>query len=140
MGRDRFGGQRYLTDLDRLKEAMPESARASWLEDIYRKMKRAERGECTFGSTADYDVDQMACAPIVLELRVLDYFGCDPDDPDGNPHERHTRVYFTEPDHLPRQLLLLGILSKCPGPVGLREQNMHAIRARDRAYEHCERG
>ncbi len=139
MGRDRFGGQRYLTDLDRLKNSMPESARASWVQDIHTRMKRAERGGCTFGPTSQHDVDQMACAPIVLELRVVDYFGCDPDDLDGEPHQRHTRVYFTEPDHLCDQLHLLGITSKCPGPIGLEEQNRHAIDASNRAYEHCER-
>jgi hypothetical protein len=63
---------------------MPESARVSWLQDIYTKMKRAERGECTFGPTPQHDVDQMACAPIVLELRITDYFGRDPEDPDGD--------------------------------------------------------
>lgn len=139
MGRDRLGGQCFVADLDRLKAAMPESARVSWAEDIRTKMKRAERGECTFGPTRQDDVDQMACAPIVLELRVDDYFGVDPDDPDGEPHQRHTRLYFTEPADEPEQLLLLSLISKCPGPVGLDEQNEHAYRARDRAYEHRER-
>lgn len=140
MGRDRLGGQCFLADLDRLRAAMPESAGVSWAQDIHTKMKRAERGECTFGPTQQDDVDQMACAPIVLELRLVDYFGVDPDDPDGEPHRRHTRLYFTEPADEPDQLLLLGLMSKCPGPVGLGEQNVHACRARDRAHEHRGRG
>jgi hypothetical protein len=139
MGRDRSGNQRFVGDLDRLKASMPESARANWLQDIHTRMKRAERGQCTFGPTSSHDVDQMACAPIVLELRMSDYFGRNPEDPDGDPHERHTRLYFTEPEHSSGQLLLLGVMSKCPGPVGLEEQNKAAVQAKNRAFEHFER-
>lgn len=75
------------------------------------------------------DVMQMSVAPNVLEMRLVDRH-----DDDGERH--HVRLYFTEPDHVPEQLLALKVAWKHPGRIGLEEQNGHAREASKRADDH----
>ena len=139
MARNGTGTHYFYTELHELLDDLPETAQASLREDIRTKMHRAERGRLTFGSGRGYDVEQMASARIVLEIRIVDHYGWATDDPDRTPLKRHTRVYFTEPEQFADCLLLLQIASKCPGPEGLEEQNRHAQRAAWRAEQHCQR-
>jgi hypothetical protein len=128
-----------MIELQELLDCLPETERVSLREDIRTKMNRAERGELTFGSGRDYEVDQIVSTRIVLEIRVIDHSSWDDGDPEQEPLKRHTRLYFTEPDHLPDCLLALGVASKCPGPEGLEEQNRQARTVAQRAEQHCAR-
>ena len=136
MARDSRGCNYFVTDLDALLAGLPESAVANIKADIRQKMLRAERGECTFGRGRHYDVDEIESTRLVLELRIVDHNALDPDDPEGDMVQRHTRIYFTEPEHVPDLLLLMSVRSKCPGPEGLQEQTDHAGDAQTIAEEH----
>ncbi|MFC7595774.1 hypothetical protein ACFQU3_10685 [Terrabacter sp. GCM10028922] len=71
----------------------------------------------------------MSCTSVVLELRLEQYLG-----EDGS--SRIVRIYFTEPEHESDMLLLLYLVWKSPGPIGLDEQTQHARTAQFRADQH----
>ena len=114
-------------------------AKVSLIEDMRTKMKRAERGALEFGTGRQFDVDLIESSRITLEIRLIDHEIPDPSGASDESVQRHTRVYFTEPEHLDGCLLALSVQSKCPGPEGLDEQDRHAAAAALRAEDHCAR-
>lgn len=100
--------------------------------ELHDRMERAEQGLLQLDSGSGGDVMQMAVAPIVLEIRL-------PDRHDGDGQRRHVRLYFTEADHVPVELLALKLAWKHPGAIGLEEQNEHALEAKMRAETHYHR-
>jgi len=98
--------------------------------EIKQKMKRAARGELTYGSGAACDVERIASVEGVLELRIGRQYGGNP------PVSLHARIYFSEPSGVSAALWLLTIDVKHDYPIGKDEQNSQAIRAESR-LESC---
>lgn len=112
-------------------DSLAESDRSVLKAELHRKMLSACAGKLTYGPTSRDDVFVMARRDNVLELRLSSYAEYPLDDPlNGDPQLRHTRLYFSEPEPCPDQLLALSLRSKCPGPLGVEEQNGHV----DEAY------
>lgn len=117
----------YVTvELTQLKSVMPPGEYTLLTAEIVRMMEDAQAGDLDFvtntGGRRVGDVDQMAVAPTVLELRLQTTTGTR----DG---ERIVRLYFTEPAELPDALVALKLASKYPGELGLEEQSAHAREA-----------
>ena len=75
---------------------------------------------------------QMSVAPDVLELKLPNWTF------DGG--KMQTRLYYSEPLALPGHVVALRLLTKRPGPIGLDEQNRHAVEASDLLLEFQTRG
>lgn len=139
MARAAQGGTTFYVDLNRLLGPLEESEREVLRADIHQKMMKAQLGTCVFGRGRSFDVDTIDSTRSVLELRLVDHARPTQDGDSDDLAERHTRIYFTEPDHLPRCLLFLSLRSKCPGSEGLAEQDADAAAAERIADEHCRR-
>lgn len=119
---------------------LADSERALLRAEIGDKLKTGRSGELTFGKGSAFDVDLIESARFVLEIKLSNhtfYDEQDESDEDPEPIERHTRIYYTEPEKEAGLLLLLSIESKLPGRIGLEEQNRHAGAAARKADEHC---
>lgn len=95
--------------------------------ELFALMRQAVAGSLSFGR--DGQVDLMVSASTVLELRLKTTI-------DAATGDQLIRLYFTEPDHVPRCMLALKLVGKHPGPIGLQEQNVHAREAAYRADQH----
>ena len=122
----------FVTEYLAMLAPMAESERALFKQELKAKLTQGGQGRLSYGSASHHDVCCMGRHPDVLEIRMQDYTGFPEDDPDGDPEPRHTRLYFTEPAPAPLLLLTLAIKSKCPGPLGLDEQDRHVAEAQAR--------
>lgn len=101
-------------------------------QELFFKMRRAERGKLTYGSGRDADVEQMAAVPDVLELRLTDTSG-------DEDNTLHMRFFFSEPLDRPGMLVGLKLLWKRPGAIGLEDQTAAARLASTRMAEFTQR-
>lgn len=95
--------------------------------ELLELMRSAEQGQLTFGTAAEGAVGQMEVAPMILELRLTSR-------PGDEGVDQIVRLYFSEPEELRRCLLAVKLAAKRPGPLGLEEQNGHALEAAARLH------
>ncbi len=100
--------------------------------ELFFKMRQAEFGRLAYGRGPEFDVEQMAAAPDVLELRLSDRSGDD-------ENLLHMRFFFSEPLDLPGSLVGLGLLWKRPGGIDQEMQTQTALRASLRLQEYTQR-
>lgn len=112
----------YVTTLARFSN----QGRMMLASEIKRKMERASAGRLVYGHGREFDVEKMASADHVLELRLTAQFGDDP------LTRLHTRLYFNEPAGHPGELRILALRVKHDDPPGHDEQNAHVQDAVDR--------
>lgn len=121
-------------EMDQFKALMPEGEYFLLAKEIVEMMKDAKAGALNFvqrepSGRRQGDVDQMAVAPTVLELRFDTTTGAQ----DGS---RIVRLYFTEPVELPGSLVARKLASKYPDDAGLDEQSAQAREAAIRGDQH----
>ncbi|UKJ63951.1 hypothetical protein H1Q78_00145 [Cellulosimicrobium cellulans] len=112
-------------------QRFPPLARKMLASEIKRKMERGMEGRLTYGHGREYDVEKMASADHVLELRLTAQFGDEP------ITRLHTRIYFNEPSGYADALWLLALRVKHDDPPGHDEQNEHVRDAAARLTD-CE--
>lgn len=132
--RDSRGALHLMTEVASLEVALGPHIQSVVKAELYQKMKRAEAGALLYGSGPEFDVEHMAATADVLELRLLDRTG----EVGAEEAEEtfHLRLFFSEPDEVPKTLAGLGLLWKRPGPVGLDDQTLAAQTASRRLHEH----
>lgn len=91
--------------------------------EIKRKLERGTEGRLKYGHGRSFDVEKMATADHVLELRLTAQYGDDP------LTRLHTRLYFNEPAGSLGELRLLALRVKHDDPPGHSEQNAHVQEA-----------
>jgi hypothetical protein len=118
------GANYWMQEFSLLERTLAPSNFELLRQELHFKMRKAEAGRLNYGH--DLNVELLACAPTVLELRLSARPG---------EHGRTCliRLYFTEPDVHSEMLLALKLAWKQPGPMGLEEQNGHARNAAWRA-------
>lgn len=119
------GSTLFLHEIEIFKRGLADSDKALLVQEVILKMNKATEGKLLFGSGSHSDVDSMGRRPNVLELRLDDYNGYEEGKIIGVPTRRHVRMYFSEPECMAGKLIALSLKSKCPGPLGLQEQNDH---------------
>lgn len=131
--RNANGGTSLIHELHDLTSWMTRTDRNAFLAELADRYEQAESGRLVFGEGKLSDVSKMGSAEVVLEIRLRTM-------PRGaRSVKQHIRVYFTEPAHQDRVLLLLHIASKRPDAFGLAEQNKHIQVAQGRADTHYRR-
>lgn len=110
-----------------LKALPSDHARAGVKATIHEQMSMAQEGKLPGDLVA-----QMSVAPDVLEIRLPDWT--------YSGGKMHTRLYFSEPFALPGNLVILRLRFKRPGPLGLDQQDAHAVEASQLLYEYEQRG
>lgn len=133
------GGRFFWDEFHGFLDSLHPSDRSLLRAEIKSKLERGQVGRLVYGEDSSADVCLIDSARFVLELRLTNHSGFIDDDPEGEVQARHTRLYFTEPEEHDGLLLLLFLTSKCPGKIGLAEQDQHAAIAAYRADVHCMR-
>lgn len=134
-GKLKNGGTSVHVSFDRLLRDMTKNEVALLRSELGDSMRLAERGTLVYGQTrSEGDVCQMGCAPTVLELRLDDYEHFDMATEAYMP--RKFRAYYSEPEAIPGEFVLLSIHAKIPGELGLREQDEHAKDAAKLSFDH----
>lgn len=127
--RNERGANYWMGEVEALKAALTEVEFALSQQELRQKMAAAMEGELTYGSGAEFDVEQMASAPDVLEIRLDTRTG-------DNDQTMMIRLYFSEPEELPGRLVALMLAWKRPGPIGVDLQTKQAQVASRRLNEH----
>jgi hypothetical protein len=126
------GSNFVMNDLATLEVRLGPPMLAMVKQEIFFKMRRAQFGQLTYGPGPEHDVEQMAAAPDVLEIRLSDRGGDD-------ENLLHLRFFFSEPLALPGLMVGLGLLWKRPGRIDLALQTQMARRASIRLQDYSQR-
>lgn len=126
--RDASGTQAFMSDIEFLKTRFATGeSRAVYMDYVQEYMDLAQAG----GLAWDL-VTQMQIAQDVLEIRLPDWY--------FSGGKMHVRLYFSEPRELPGHLVALRLRTKRPGPLGVEEQDGHAVEASDLLLKFRDRG
>ncbi len=117
---DNGGNTWYALDLPAIRSELRPLDFKILLNEIKVKMQRAEKGQLRLETLQNPggEVEQTRAQPLVLKMGFSAKMT-------PNLTRRHVRIYFTEPRHRARELLLLYIVSKADGRVGIKEQTQH---------------
>lgn len=133
--RDQEGRNNFLIDLENLTRGLAESDDRLLRRELLSRMRRAQEGRLSYGEGSGADVCQMQRHRCILEVRLRSHVSYDNNDPlDGDPVPRLVRLYFNEPASVPDVLLHISLRGKCPGPIGVQEQNSHVDEAYGRLF------
>ncbi|WP_166390282.1 hypothetical protein [Nocardioides ochotonae] len=134
------GTNHVLHDFEALAGRLGVHVREMVRQELYSKMQRAQRGELAYGSGREFDVEQMACAQDVLELRLADRPAPEETREDEEDDDfLHIRFFFSEPLVRPGMLCGLMLIWKRPGTIDLEHQTASAQRASLRLNEFSRR-
>jgi hypothetical protein len=121
-----------MDELAHLQSVLVPQAALMLRQELKDKMRRAMDGQLKYGPRRiGGDVEHMLVTRDVLELRLNAYPG------DDGTHV--VRLYFSEPEELPSEMVTLYLTWKIPGPTVKEEQDAQAVMASKRLQEHCAR-